>query len=275
MTPRYLDNETNNNMNRSIEDTSIVFLGAGNLATNLAHAFYRKGFRVAQIYSRTEESARTLAQAVEADYTTNLADVTSDAQLYVVSLKDDALVELLPQMVAGKEKGVWVHTAGSVPMDIWKGHVERYGVFYPLQTFSKSRLLDFSEIPVFVEGSSEKEVNFLRQIASALSRKVLEATSEQRRNLHLAAVFTCNFTNHMYVLAERLLRRNNLPFDVLLPLIDETARKVHELSPLLAQTGPAVRYDMGVIGKHLDMLADEPEMQRIYRLLSDDIHRLA
>ena len=204
-----------------------------------------------------------------------------DAQLYIVSLKDDALVELLPQIVAGKGKGLWVHTAGSIPMDIWKGHVERYGVFYPLQTFSKSRLVDFHEIPVFVEGSSvfvegssDEEVHFLKQIASALSRKVLEANSEQRRNLHLAAVFTCNFTNHMYALAEHLLQKHGLPFDAMLPLIDETARKVHELSPRLAQTGPAVRYDMGVIGKHLDMLADEPEMQQLYRLLSDDIHRL-
>lgn len=159
-------------------------------------------------------------------------------------------------------------------MDIWKGHVERYGVFYPLQTFSKSHLVDFHEIPVFVEGSSDEEVHFLKQIASALSRKVLEANSEQRRNLHLAAVFTCNFTNHMYALAEHLLQKHGLPFDAMLPLIDETARKVHELSPRLAQTGPAVRYDMGVIGKHLDMLADEPEMQQLYRLLSDDIHRL-
>nr|WP_325288296.1 Rossmann-like and DUF2520 domain-containing protein [uncultured Bacteroides sp.] len=261
-------------MKRSIEDTSVVFVGAGNLATNLAHAFYRKGFRVVQIYSRTEESARTLAQAVEADYTTRLASVVSDAQLYIVSLKDDALVELLPQMVAGKGRGLWVHTAGSIPMDIWKGHVERYGVFYPLQTFSKSRLVDFREIPVFVEGNSDEEVHFLKQIASALSRKVLEASSEQRRNLHLAAVFTCNFTNHMYALAEYLLQKYDLPFDAMLPLIDETARKVHELSPRLAQTGPAVRYDTGVIGKHLDMLVDEPEMQQLYRLLSDDIHRL-
>ena len=150
---------------RSIEDTSIVFIGAGNLATNLAHAFYRKGFRVVQIYSRTEDSARTLAQAVEADYTTSLSSVVPDAQLYIVSLKDDALVELLPQIVAGKGKGLWVHTAGSIPMDIWKGHVERYGVFYPLQTFSKSRLVDFHEIPVFVEGSSDEEVHFLKQIA--------------------------------------------------------------------------------------------------------------
>ena len=100
------------------------------------------------------------------------------------------------------------------------------------------------------------------------------ADSEQRRNIHLAAVFTCNFANHMYALGERLLQKNGLPFDILLPLIDETARKVHGLSPRSAQTGPAVRCDTGVIEKHLDMLADEPEMQRLYRLLSDDIHRM-
>ena len=261
-------------MKRSIEDTSVVFIGAGNLATNLAKALYRKGFRIEQIYSRTQESAQSLAQLVEADYTTELSAVVEDAQLYIVSLKDAAFVQLLPGLVAGKEKSLWVHTAGSIPMNIWAGQAERYGVFYPMQTFSKQRELDFREIPVFIESNSEADTQLLKDIASTLSEKVYEATSEQRKSLHLAAVFTCNFTNHMYVLAAELLKTYQLPFEVMLPLIDETARKVHELQPLAAQTGPAVRYDENVINEHLRMLADEPEAQELYRLISESIHRV-
>lgn len=261
-------------MKRSIEDTSIVFVGAGNLATNLAKALYQKGFRIVQVYSRTEESAQALAQAVEAAYTTDLAAVASDAELYIVSLKDAAFVQLLPEIVAGKGNALWVHTAGSIPMSVWEGRVERYGVFYPMQTFSKQRAVDFRQIPVFVESSSAEDTRMLKEIAAVLSGRVYEATSEQRKSLHLAAVFTCNFTNHLYALAAELLKKYRLPFEVMLPLIDETARKVHELEPRLAQTGPAVRYDKNVIDDHLRMLSDEPEMQELYRLMSESIHRL-
>lgn len=262
-------------MKRSIEDTSIVFIGAGNLATNLAVSLYKKGFRLVQVYSRTEESARMLAQAVEASYTTNISEVAADAQLYVVSLKDDAFLELLPRLVKGREKGLWVHTAGSISVNVWQRHAQRFGVFYPMQTFSKACLVDFHEIPIFVESNSEADTQFLKDIASALSTRVYECTSEERQSLHLAAVFACNFTNHMYALASRLLTKYNLPFEVMLPLIDETARKVHTMNPQAAQTGPAVRYDRQIIDKHLAMLADEPEMQQIYRLVSESIHKLS
>lgn len=262
-------------MKRSIEDTSIVFIGAGNLATNLAKALYQKGFRIVQIYSRTEESATALAQTVEAESTTDLSTVVDDAQLYIVSLKDAPFVQLLPEIVAGKRKGLWVHTAGSIPMNVWEGQVERYGVFYPMQTFSKQREVDFRDIPIFVESRSAEDTHFLKEIATALSERVYEATSDQRKSLHLAAVFTCNFTNHMYALAAELLKKYELPFEVMLPLIDETARKVHEMEPRAAQTGPAIRYDENVINGHLQMLADEPEMQELYRLISGSIHRFS
>ncbi len=262
-------------MKRSIEDTSIVFIGAGNLATNLAKELYYKGFRIAQIYSRTVEAAQVLAQTVEAEYTTDLSTVINNARLYIVSLKDTAFVELLPEIILGKEKGLWVHTAGSIPMNVWEGQIERYGVFYPMQTFSKQRKVDFSDIPIFVESNSAEDTRFLKDIAAVLSERVYEATSEQRKSLHLAAVFTCNFTNHMYTLAADLLEKYELPFEVMLPLIDETARKVHELNPHLAQTGPAIRYDKNVINNHLQMLVDEPQIQELYRLISKSIHRLS
>ena len=260
-------------MKRSIEDTPIVFIGAGNLATNLAKVLYRKGFRIVQVYSRTEESARELAQKVEAEYTTSLEEVNPYAKLYIISLKDSAFAELLPAIVAGKRKeALMVHTAGSIPMSIWEGHASHYGVFYPMQTFSKQREVNFREIPFFVEAKRPEDVELLKAIAATLSDNVYEITSEQRKSLHLAAVFICNFTNHMYALAADLLEKYNLPFDVMLPLIDETARKVHELTPHEAQTGPAVRYDENVISNHLAMLADSPALQEIYKLMSKSIH---
>ena len=260
-------------MKRSIEDTSIVLVGAGNLATNLGKALYRKGFRIVQVYSRTKESAKTLANIVEAEYTTDLHELSNEAQLYIVSLKDAVVGQLLPELVCGRQKSLWVHTAGSIPMDVWEGLAERYGVFYPMQTFSKLREVDFSEIPVFVEGNTSADTCFLKEVAAALSHKVYEVDSERRRHLHLAAVFACNFTNHMYALAAELLEKYQLPFDVMLPLIDETARKVHKLEPHQAQTGPAVRYDENVINRHLQLLADNPRLQEIYKILSESIHK--
>ena len=157
-------------------------------------------------------------------------------------------------------------------MSIWEGHAERYGVFYPMQTFSKQREVNFQEVPFFVEAKRPEDVELLKAVAATLSEKVYEASSEQRKSLHLAAVFICNFTNHMYALAADLLEKYNLPFDVMLPLIDETARKVHELAPRDAQTGPAVRYDENVMNNHLAMLVDSPALQGIYKLMSKSIH---
>lgn len=254
--------------NRSVP---IVFIGAGNLAVNLALALHQKGFDIVQVYSRTEEPARSLAEKINSEWTIDLEEVTTQAELYIVSLKDSALVELFPQIAKGKERALLVHTAGSISMDVWVGEATRYGVLYPMQTFSKQRIVDFKEIPFFIEANQREDVELLKSVASVLSDKVFEADSVQRRSLHLAAVFACNFTNHMYVLTADLLEKYRLPFDVMLPLIDETARKVHELPPLAAQTGPAVRNDEEVMNKHLEMLSEWPEMKEIYRLLSESI----
>ncbi len=258
-------------MKRSIQDTRIVFVGSGNLATNLAKAFYHQGFRILQIYSRTIDHARLLAEKVEAEYTDSLDELTTDGEIYFVSLTDSAFVNLVPQIVKGREGKLFVHTAGSVPLDIWKDHTDRYGVLYPMQTFSKQVEVNFSSIPIFVEANSLEDFELLEAIAKTLSTKVYAATSKQRKILHLAAVFTCNFSNHMYALAADLLARNDLPFDVMLPLIDETARKVHELPPSLTQTGPAVRNDENVMNAHLEMLDDEPEMKELYEKISHSI----
>ena len=257
------------------KDMKVILIGAGNLATHLGKAIFAAGHDVVQVFSRTMPSATALASEVGAQPVSDISDVRSDADLYVVSVKDSAIVELIPVLCKGKETKVFLHTAGSVPMDVFQGMALHYGVLYPMQTFSKQREVDFGQIPCFVESNSEEDVQLLKDIASALSEKVYEASSEQRKSLHLAAVFTCNFTNHMYVLAAELLKKYGLPFEAMLPLIDETARKVHELEPLAAQTGPAVRYDENVIDEHLRMLADEPQMLELYREISENIHRLA
>ncbi len=253
----------------------IVLIGAGNLAVNLGLALHRKGYSVRQVYSRTEEAARTLAERLSADHTTSPEQICDDAGLYIVALKDSVLTELIPQITAGRPDALFVHTAGSMPMDVWAGHARRYGVFYPMQTFSKARPTDFGGIPVFVEANGADDLSLLRSLAQDLSGRVYVFSSEQRRLLHLAGVFACNFTNHLYAITEELLAAHGIPFEVMLPLIDETAAKVHGLSPREAQTGPAVRYDLNVIGKHLDLLADRPEMQQLYRLLSESIHRIS
>ncbi|WP_300728108.1 Rossmann-like and DUF2520 domain-containing protein [uncultured Bacteroides sp.] len=253
----------------------IVLIGAGNVATHLGLALPDAGYEVLQVYSRTETSARELGEKLGCTYTDKLDEVVSDADCYIVSIKDSALDEVLPKLVLRNRSALFVHTAGSVPMDVWKGLASRYGVLYPMQTFSKQRAVDFSVVPFFIEANSADDLELLRKMAAGLGSKAYEATSEQRRYLHIAAVFACNFTNHMYAVAEHLLSVHGLPFEAMFPLIDETARKVHELSPVEGQTGPARRYDENVINRHLSMLSDEPELARLYELISKNIHEYA
>lgn len=249
----------------------IVLIGAGNVATHLGLALKRAGHEVMQVYSRTEASASALAERLGVPFTVSLDEVFADADLYIVSVKDAVLQELLPSVVKGREGALFVHTAGSMPMDVWKGIAVRYGVLYPMQTFSKSREVDFHTVSFFVEAFRKEDLQVLVDLASSLSPKVYEATSEQRMSLHVAAVFACNFTNHMYALSAALLEKYGMPFDAMLPLIDETARKVHELSPREAQTGPAIRRDGNVMDKHLALLSDEAEWQEIYAKISKSI----
>lgn len=249
----------------------IVFVGAGNLATRLSLGMHRVGMSIGQIYSRTPDSAVKLAERLGCLWTTEPDAIISDADLYIFSLKDAALQEVISKVKPNN--GLWVHTAGSMSMQVFEGYVERYGVMYPLQTFSKERQVNFDVIPFFLEANTSKNADTLKNIASALSKNVRFLSSEKREKLHLAAVFACNFTNHIYALAERILDGQEIPLDVLLPLIDETAEKIHTMTPAQAQTGPAIRYDENVINKHLALLSD-PDMKSIYQLISQSIHTI-
>lgn len=250
----------------------IVFIGAGNLATRLSLAMQRVGMQIGQVYSHTEASARQLATRLGCPWTNDLSALQEDGDLYVFSLKDTVLSDVISKVKPNN--GMWVHTAGSMSMSVFEGYAQRFGVLYPLQTFSKGRNVNFDVIPIFLEANTDKNADYLKNIASALSENVRFMSSEKRRSLHLAAVFACNFTNHIYTLSYKLLENESIPADVLLPLIDETVSKIHSMPPAAAQTGPAIRYDENVINKHLAML-DDPDMQAIYRLLSQSIHKEA
>ncbi len=258
-------------VNREIQ--RIVFIGAGNMATQLAQALHGAGYAITQIYSRTIESAQSLAEKVDSRYCNDTHDIYPDADMYIFAVSDNAL-ESLAGRVHTDERALWVHTAGSMPMTTFDGHHRRYGILYPLQTLSKERNVDFWEIPIFIEAKEHSDLEILRNVAGKISHNVSEADSEQRRQLHLAAVFACNFTNHMYAIAAELLARKGLPIDALRPLIKETAAKIESLSPRDAQTGPAIRYDQNVMQKHIDLLHTDEEKE-IYRLISRHIHLYA
>ena len=255
----------------------IVFIGAGRLATNLALALTKAGHDVVQVYSRTQESASELAGRLGTGVmaTCQLNEVVRDADVYIVAVKDAVLASLIPELCKGREEAVFLHTAGSMPMALFEGYARHYGVFYPMQSFSKERLVDFRQLPIFIEGCDERTLTVAGSLAHSVSQEVRTLSSEDRRYLHLAAVFACNFTNHCYALAAQVLERHGLPFNVMLPLIDETAEKVHQMAPIKAQTGPAVRYDVNVIRAQMELLAEMPEAQRIYEQMSESIHLAA
>jgi predicted short-subunit dehydrogenase-like oxidoreductase (DUF2520 family) len=235
----------------------IVLIGRGRLATNLEHALLSAGHEVASINSRTLE-----ALPLEAD-------------VYIVAVKDAALADVIRAATKGRESQLFVHTAGSMPMDIFKGLTVHYGVFYPMQTFSKERLVDFNDISVFLETNDAVSMERLKMLSTTLTTHIYELDSEGRKHLHLAAIFACNFVNHCYALSAEVLAAKGLPFSVMLPLVDETAQKVHELAPREAQTGPAVRGDQNVMQMQANMLAGNPAVKQIYEALSNDIQRLA
>lgn len=251
----------------------IIFIGAGNLATQLAKALLNAGHDIIQVYSRTKASASVLATIAGGAPTTDLEEIRKDADLYILAVKDSVLGDIIPQICKGREDRVFVHTAGSMPMNIFQGMALHYGVFYPMQTFSKNRDVEFAGIPVFIEGNDHLSLQTLHRMGESISNRVYELSTEDRKYLHLAAVFACNFVNHCYTLSSNILSAHHIPFDVMLPLIDETAAKVHDLTPFEAQTGPAVRFDENIIRAQAALLKNNPLTKDIYERMSMSIHR--
>ncbi|MCD8318109.1 MAG: DUF2520 domain-containing protein [Paraprevotella sp.] len=253
----------------------VVWIGAGNLATQMGLALKEAGHETCQVFSRTMASAGALAERLECPATDDIDAVMSGADVYIFSVKDSVLEELTVRIAPRTGHALCLHTGGSMPLDVFRGHASCYGVLYPMQTFSRTCPVDFREIPCFIEAGSEEAREQTERLAQSVSGRVMYMDSERRRYLHLAAVFACNFVNHCYALSAELLKEQDIPFDVMWPLIDETARKIHRLPPSEAQTGPAVRYDRNVIDRQCALLDGHPAVRHIYEMMSRSIHELA
>jgi len=248
----------------------IVFIGAGNVAFHLSRALQNAGYEIIQVYNRTESSAKELANLLQTSYTASIDDISRDASLYVFSVSDAAIKPVSERLALNGK--IAIHLSGSVEMNVFEKHYENFGVFYPLQTFSKSRTVDFSEVPVFLEANNSKTFEILYSAANKISQKAYRASSEDRRKLHMAAVFGCNFVNHLLHISATIAQQAGFDFNALKPLLCETIDKaIASKCPKSVQTGPAYRNDGEVIRKHLELLSAEPEVQQIYKLLSDNI----
>lgn len=232
---------------------NIIIIGQGNVATNLDYAFRKKGVACQMVSSR--EGLDQLPQA----------------NVYIYAVKDEALASVVEQ-VKGHEKSLHLHTSGTIPITVFGTDKPHAGIFYPFQTFSKARVIeDFSTVPVFFEARGIDDISAVYSLALTITSHVYEATQHDRERLHVAGVYACNFTNLMYNMAAELLQHTHIPFSALLPLIDETAAKMHSLPPRDAQTGPARRGDVNVMAHHLELLDDEKK--KLYSILSDAIRK--
>jgi predicted short-subunit dehydrogenase-like oxidoreductase (DUF2520 family) len=232
---------------------NIVIIGQGNVATNLDYAFRKKGIACQMVSSREG------------------LDHLPAANVYIYAVRDEALPNVVAQVV-GVGKSLHLHTSGTMPITVFGDDKPHAGVFYPFQTFSKARVIeDFSTVPVFFEARGIDDISAVYSLALTITSRVYEASQHDRERLHVAGVFTNNFTNLMYTMAAELLQNTHIPFSALLPLIDETAAKIHTLSPRDAQTGPARRGDENVMNHHLSLLGEKQQI--VYRLLSEEIEK--
>ncbi|MBQ9576099.1 MAG: DUF2520 domain-containing protein [Muribaculaceae bacterium] len=248
----------------------VVILGSGNVATSLAHGLAPR-CEVAQIYSRRLAHARRLADAIGCPAATDdPAALVPDADACIIAVSDDAIADVIASTRGNNDGALWVHTAGSKPISVFAGHGRsRYGVLWPMQSFSRAVVVPLDEVHFFAEGSDDAAMADLLALGHLLSRHVTVADGAQRQWLHVASVFSCNFANHLWSLADELLAARGLPFEAVMPLIRSTVDKLDRLRPAQSQTGPAVRHDREVIARHLDLL--DGDKREIYRLISESI----
>lgn len=250
----------------------VSIIGSGNVGHNFGKAFRQAGYLINEIYSRTQQSALLLSQTLNCDYTTDLSQIKSDTDLIILAVNDDALESVIEQIQV-KNKLI-VHTSGSTPISVFEGKgFNQYGIFYPVQSFSKNETESLEPIPICVEGNNQNTEDLLYSLASSVSTKVYAMDSEKRKALHVAAVFANNFTNHMFHIADDLLKQNNISFEVIRPLLEKTAGKLKTETPLNAQTGPAVRNDRRVIDNHLEYLKNQEDYREIYEKVTANIFK--
>jgi len=249
---------------------NISIIGSGGVATHLASALYNVGHNITSVYSRSIDNAKLLSAKVNAKAVCNINHLPN-SEVYIIAVSDDPIESVVKQLP--NTNAIVVHTSGSVSVDVFNNRIKNYGSFYPLQTFSKEKQVDFLTIPIFIEASNAKTEQTLIQLAQSVSKVVKVTDSFKRAQLHLAAVFACNFTNHLYSIADDILKKSDLDISVLKPLIEECVNKLNTLSPQQAQTGPAARKDLKIIDKQLDFLSNDKELQQIYKIFTERIIR--
>lgn len=244
----------------------VVLIGGGNLATHLALAFQKNSkIELVQIYNRSLNRIENKFNSIPK---TDSLESLLPADIYIISVSDSAIKAVSAKLK--KLKGLVLHTSGATDCSVLTN--QRTGVFYPLQSFTKNSSLDFLNIPICIESNNSTDNIVLEQFAEMLSKKVYFIDSKKRKKLHLAAVFVNNFVNHMYHIGEEICSENDIPFDVLYPIIDQTAKKIRHLSPIEAQTGPAFRKDTKTLDSHKIEL--NSNRLKIYTLLSEAISNI-
>ncbi len=252
-----------------MEQYRISFIGAGRVSKALAQVLYNTGFKIEEIVSKSGVSSRTLADLCNASPKYDL-NFTDSADIIIVAVPDDAIGGILNKISCG-ENVIVAHTAGSIGLDIFPARINHTGVFYPLQSFSEGRTINFKDIPFFLEASDPHTSKVLNDLAGSTGGKVHFVDTQRRRLLHVAAVFAANFTNYMLTAGKEITMEAGFQFEILEPLIGETIRKAIENGPEVSQTGPAVRMDRGTIDKHAALLAFSPDLQSLYREITESI----
>ncbi|RYE16337.1 MAG: DUF2520 domain-containing protein [Sphingobacteriaceae bacterium] len=250
----------------------ITLIGSGNVATHLGAALKNAGHKIVQVWSQNLQHAALLAYHIKAEPIAQLNELSAETDLIIISIKDDALEEVASFI--NLKNVLVVHTSGAVSMQVLQKYFNNCGVFYPLQTFSKVRELDFRSVPLCIESTDKNSMQVLLDLGRTISNNVQIIDSDQRKILHVAAAFACNFPNYLFGLAADLLQQNHMDFSLLKPLILETALKVQEHQPKNVQTGPAIRRDEKTMQMHLSLLEQHPALQEIYKLLSQGIIKM-
>ncbi|QER39362.1 DUF2520 domain-containing protein [Acinetobacter suaedae] len=252
----------------------ITFIGAGRVATHLAKVLHQQ-HTIVQVFSRHLEHAENLASQVNAQAIDQVTQLDSQTDLVIVAVSDQVIVEIMNSMTSFVPQSLIVHTSGSTSLIAFEQESQRSGVFYPLQTFSLDRDIEWVETPIFVEASTQADLVLLTELANSLSHRVYQYSSKQRQTLHLAAVFACNFSNYCYDMAQQIVDAEQVDFSLLYPLITETASKAVVNQPKLMQTGPAMRGDQNIINMHQQLLAqsERTDFAQIYALMSEGIFK--
>jgi predicted short-subunit dehydrogenase-like oxidoreductase (DUF2520 family) len=252
----------------------ITIIGAGNVATQLTKRLHEKEHNILQIFNRNLENVRLLAEAVKAEAIDDFQKINLESDVYIIAISDDAIAAVAEKLSKILPKtAIIAHTSGATSIKVFQPFFENYGVFYPLQTFSKDRKSDFEKLPFCIEGVNQNTENQLVALANSICPNVYLINDKQRSVLHVAAVFANNFTNYLLAISDEIVTKENIPFDLLKPLINETIAKISENSPKSMQTGPARRGDKATLENHQAYLEQYPNYQKIYKLLSESIER--